>query len=165
MRGKDKCKILKQIRKQIAEENDIPYVVEECKHKGECKGTCPKCEADLRMLERELSLRYRLGKTVAIAGIAAGMMTMTTGCGIDDAVDLLHQLIGIEVPGPDIQGELMPEAGVLPNEPLGGAAQIDPQPLDGDVQIDPDWEDVTEGEAVPPEYKQDYDRDYDDTRE
>ena len=158
MRGKDKCKLLKQIRKQIAEENDIPYVVEECKHKGECKGTCPKCEADLRMLERELSLRYRLGKTVAIAGIAAGMMTMTTGCGIDDAVDLLHQLIGIEVPGPDIQGELMPEAGVLPNEPLGGAAQIDPQPLDGDVQIDPDWEDVTEGEL--PEY--DYDRNYDD---
>ncbi|MBR7020071.1 MAG: hypothetical protein IKI15_03340 [Lachnospiraceae bacterium] len=155
MRGKDKCKILKQIRKQIAEENDIPYVVEECKHKGECKGTCPKCEADLRMLERELSLRYRLGKTVAIAGIAAGMMTMTTGCGIDDAVDLLHQLIGIEVPGPDIQGELMPpEAGVIDSEPLAG-----------DVQIDPDWEDVTEGEAVPPEYKQDYDRDYDDTRE
>lgn len=148
MRGKDKCKILKQIRKQIAEENDIPYVVEECKHKGECKGTCPKCEADLRMLERELSLRYRLGKTVAIAGIAAGMMTMTTGCGIDDAVDLLHQLIGIEVPGPDIQGEIMPpESGV-----------IDYQPLDGDVQIDPDWEDVTEGEL--PEY--DYDRNYDD---
>ena len=157
MRGKDKCKILKQIRKQIAEENDIPYVVEECKHKGECKGTCPKCEADLRMLERELSLRYRLGKTVAIAGIAAGMMTMTIECGIDDAVDLLHQLIGIEVPGPDIQGGLMP---AYPEQ-----GEIDYQPLSGDVQIDPDWEDVTEGEAVPPEYKQDYDRDYDDTRE
>ena len=104
MRGKDKCKILKEIRKRIAEENDIPYVVEECKHKGECKGTCPKCEADLRMLERELSLRHRIGKTVAIAGIAAGMMTFATGCDLDDAGYLLRQLIGIEVPGPDIQG-------------------------------------------------------------
>ena len=148
MRGKDKCKILKQIRKQIAEENDIPYVVEECKHKGECKGTCPKCEADLRMLERELSLRHRLGKTVAIAGIAAGMMTMTTGCGIDDAVDLLHQLIGIEVPGPDIQGGLMP---AYPEQ-----GEIDYQPLSGDVQIDPDWEKETEGEIAP-----DYDQNYD----
>lgn len=96
MRGKDKCKILKQIRRQIAEENDIPYVVEECKHKGECKGTCPKCEADLKMLERELSLRHRLGKTVAIAGIAAGMLTMTTGCNIDDAEQLLKKTFGIE---------------------------------------------------------------------
>ena len=147
MRGKDKCKILKEIRKRIAEENDIPYVVEECKHKGECKGTCPKCEADLRMLERELSLRHRIGKTVAIAGIAAGMMTFATGCDLDDAGYLLRQLIGIEVPGPDIQGEIMPpESGV-----------IDYQPLSGDVQIDPDWGKETEGGLSLPEYDQDYD--------
>ena len=29
MKGKDKCRILKQIRKKIADENDIPYVIEE----------------------------------------------------------------------------------------------------------------------------------------
>ncbi len=116
MRGKDKCKLLKQIRKQIADENDIPYVVEECKHKGECKGTCPKCEADLRMLERELSLRYRLGKTVAIAGIAAGMLTMTTGCNIDDAEHLLRQAFGIESrnPAPPLEGEALPLEGGAP---------------------------------------------------
>ena len=162
MRGKDKCRILKQIRKQIAEENDIPYVVEECKHKGECKGTCPKCEADLKMLERELSLRYRLGKTVAIAGIAAGMMTMTTGCGIEDAVDLLHDLVGIEARGGN---EI---EGVLPNPkyPIEGEAM----PLSGDVEYYPEdddltgltvpdnWDDQcldgrqTEGEIMPPEY-------------
>lgn len=54
MNGKSKCKILKQIRKQIAAENDITYVVSECKHQGDCLGTCPKCEAEVRYLEEEL---------------------------------------------------------------------------------------------------------------
>ena len=35
MQGKEKCKALKEIRKQIAENNDIKYVVDECKHKGD----------------------------------------------------------------------------------------------------------------------------------
>ena len=38
MNGKDKCRILKDIRRQIAEKNDIEWVVSECKHKGNCKG-------------------------------------------------------------------------------------------------------------------------------
>ena len=153
MRGKDKCRILKQIRKQIADENEIPYVVEECSHKGECKGTCPKCEADLRMLERELSLRHRLGKTVAIAGIAAGMMTMTTGCGIDDAQALLHRLIGIEAPGGDqIEGVIDERTPIV--------GEIEPYPLEGDVMYpgpedglseDP-WE-VTDGEMPPEDWE------------
>ena len=50
MFGKKKCKILKEIRKKIAEENDIPYVTRECTHKGECSGTCPRCEQELREL-------------------------------------------------------------------------------------------------------------------
>ena len=40
-RGKQVCKILKDIRKQIAEENDIEFITSECKHKGDCAGTCP----------------------------------------------------------------------------------------------------------------------------
>ena len=32
MKGKEKCKALKEIRKQIAENNNIEYVVSECKH-------------------------------------------------------------------------------------------------------------------------------------
>ena len=59
--GKEKCKALKQIRKQIADNNDIKYAVEECKHKGNCKGTCPKCEAEVRYLERELEKRINTG--------------------------------------------------------------------------------------------------------
>ncbi|MCQ2303421.1 MAG: hypothetical protein MJZ97_00300 [Bacteroidales bacterium] len=65
-RGKQTCKILKEIRKQIAAENDIELVVSECTYQGDCLGTCPKCEAEVRYLERELEKRQRLGKAVAI---------------------------------------------------------------------------------------------------
>ena len=80
MNGKNKCKILKEIRRQIAEQNDIEYVTSECQHKGDCKGTCPKCEAEVRYLEKELEKRQRLGRTVAVVGIAAALAVSTVGC-------------------------------------------------------------------------------------
>ena len=80
MNGKNKCKLLKQIRQKIADENDISYVTTECKFKGECTGTCPKCEAEVRYLEQELDKRKKAGKAVAVAGIAAAMVVTATGC-------------------------------------------------------------------------------------
>ncbi|MBE6984225.1 MAG: hypothetical protein E7434_01175 [Ruminococcaceae bacterium] len=80
MRGKNKCKILKEIRQQIADENDIPFVTQECSFQGECRGTCPKCEAELRYLEQQLEKRRRLGKQVTIAALAASLITSLTGC-------------------------------------------------------------------------------------
>ena len=80
MNGKSKCKILKDIRRQIARDNDISFVTSECKHKGDCAGTCPKCETEVRYLEEELKKRQKLGKTVAVAGIAAALVVGTTGC-------------------------------------------------------------------------------------
>ena len=80
MKGKNKCKILKEIRQKIAEENDIPYVTSECTYKGECKGTCPKCEAELRYLEQELEKRRSLGRTVAVAAVAATLSFSLTAC-------------------------------------------------------------------------------------
>ena len=79
MHGKKKCKILKEIRKQIAKDNDITYVTTECKHQGNCKGTCPKCEAEVRYLEAELEKRRMAGKQVVVAGIAAAMV-LTSSC-------------------------------------------------------------------------------------
>lgn len=80
MKGKNKCKILKEIRQRIADENDIPYVTRECTYQGECKGTCPKCEAELRYLEQELEKRRRLGKSVAVAAVAATLSLGLAGC-------------------------------------------------------------------------------------
>ena len=79
VRGKQTCKILKEIRRQIAEANDIEYVTSECRYKGDCLGTCPKCEAEVRYLEQQLRARSLAGKTVALAGISAGMILMS-GC-------------------------------------------------------------------------------------
>ena len=72
-KGKRTCKILKEIRAQIAAENDIAFVTSECKHQGDCAGTCPKCEAEVQYLERELEKRAKLGKAVTVAGLAAAI--------------------------------------------------------------------------------------------
>ena len=77
-KGKKTCKILKDIRRQIAEANDIEYVVEECQYKGDCLGTCPKCEAEVRYLEQQLHQRQLLGKAVVLAGVSVGMFTLSS---------------------------------------------------------------------------------------
>ncbi len=78
--GKEKCRILKQIRAEIARQNDIEWVVSECKHQGNCRGTCPKCEQEVRQLETALARREALGKTVAVVGISAGLALSVSGC-------------------------------------------------------------------------------------
>ena len=78
--GKRKCRILKEIRAEIAKQNDIEWVVEECKHKGNCKGTCPKCEAEVAKLEKELARRQALGKAVAVVGVSAAMTLSLAAC-------------------------------------------------------------------------------------
>lgn len=80
MKGKQRCKILKEIRRQIAQNNDIEFITSECKHQGDCLGTCPKCEAEVRYLERELEKRQRLGKAVTIAGLAVTLSASAAGC-------------------------------------------------------------------------------------
>ena len=79
--GKQTCKILKEIRKQIAAENDIKLVIEECTYQGDCLGTCPKCEAEVRYLERELEKRQRMGKAAIFAGMTIGTAITAAGCG------------------------------------------------------------------------------------
>ena len=78
-KGKKTCKMLKEIRKEIAKSNDIAYVTTECKYQGDCAGTCPKCEAEVRYLEEELEKRRSAGKKVVLAGVAAAML-FSAGC-------------------------------------------------------------------------------------
>ena len=72
-KGKSTCKLLKDIRQQIADANGISYQPKECHHKGDCAGTCPACEAEIRYLERELKTRKGNGFGMKVAGIAAGI--------------------------------------------------------------------------------------------
>ena len=143
--GKNKCEYLKEIRKRIATENGIPLEQRECTFKGECSGTCPFCEAELRYLEKELRKRRTLGKAVTVAGIALSSVMLFPACG----------------PKNTLQGE--PE---LPPEPDTTLAVSDTVPADTVAEkvpppptsfIFPD--DVIVGELVeysdlgfPPEY-------------
>ena len=72
-RGKVLCEALKEVRRRIAEENGIPLEIEECTYKGECRGTCPRCEAEVRYLENTLAERIKLGKVATVAGLALGL--------------------------------------------------------------------------------------------
>ena len=76
VRGKQTCKILKDIRRQIAEANDIEYITSECQYKGDCTGTCPKCEAEVQYLEQQLARKHMAGKAITILGVSAGLATM-----------------------------------------------------------------------------------------
>ena len=53
--------------------NGISYQPKECHHKGDCAGTCPACEEEIRYLERELKARKGNGFGMKVAGIAAGI--------------------------------------------------------------------------------------------
>ena len=112
MSGKSKCKILKQIRQQIAAENDIEFITSECKFQGECSGTCPKCEAEVRYLELQLQKRRQAGKAVAVAGIAAALIVSASGC-------IEPRTGGAPLPPSQSQTEEIP-GGILPPEDLMG---------------------------------------------
>ena len=106
MLGKQKCKILKEIRQKIADENDIPYVTRECTHQGNCSGTCPRCESELRYLENQLQIRSSLGKKIKVAALCAGMALTAAGCSAVSAV------IDRANPGEDISGMIAYETPV-----------------------------------------------------
>ena len=94
MNGKNKCKILKEIRQKIASENDIPFVTAECKYQGDCTGTCPKCEEELVYLENELLKRKKAGKKIVLTGLAtAAVILALQSCdAIKDAIDDLEDM-------------------------------------------------------------------------
>lgn len=87
-RGKETCQVLKQIRQQIAEKNEIPYTTTECHFEGECQGTCPKCEAELRYLEDEIKKRGTLKKVASVAGISLGVAMTFSSCVISGDIPM-----------------------------------------------------------------------------
>ena len=176
MKGKDKCRILKEIRQRIADENDIPYVTRECGFHGECTGTCPRCESELRYLEQQLERRRRLGKRVSVAALCVGMALASTGCSPFAArptesveTDLAGAVEPIEPNIEDLSGDAdpdepssEPDSGELTGNDLSGA-DVDPEPedieLSGEVAWPEDYDSTgpddtaitTMGEAANPE--------------
>ena len=76
--GKDICRQLKQLRRDIADQNGIELEIPECTYEGDCSGTCPRCDYELHYLESELARRQRLGKAAVVAGTVLTMASFQT---------------------------------------------------------------------------------------
>ncbi len=147
MKGKEKCRILKEIRAKIAEENNIEYVVSECTHKGDCKGTCPKCESEVRYLEKQLERRKNLGKSVAVAGLVAGIGFSAMSC------EYLEEKGGSDIQGDlraveeTLDGNIETEVteGIFPEEEEQEDGELMGEPIEeveimGDIALSEDFE-------------------------
>lgn len=77
-RGKSICNVLKAIRKQIADANGISYQPTPCGYQGECLGTCPHCEAEVRYIENSLNALYMAGKVITIVGLSSSLVAFTS---------------------------------------------------------------------------------------
>ena len=148
MTGKDKCNMLRELRRQIALENDIRYVTEDCKYKGKCKGTCPKCESEVAYLERELEKRKNQKKRVSMAVVSVGAMLAMTGCSVEDTARDIARGVR-EALTPDdaeicdmgeiqVDGEIDTLEGVMPYED-----DVNIEVEEGEVA---DYEDIDETE-------------------
>ncbi|MBP5360290.1 MAG: hypothetical protein J6129_02260 [Bacteroidaceae bacterium] len=112
--GKKKCRVLRGIRKKIADANGISYAPHKCGHKGDCKGTCPACEQEMRYIEGELNKRTRLGKAAAVVGTAIGIGVLTSG--LSSCRHILRPDVVGDVPATDtlLRGEVgMPDTDTL----------------------------------------------------
>lgn len=83
--GKEICKNLREIRKYIAKEYDIELITQDCPFQGDCKGTCPKCEEELRFLEEELRKRNIKSATIKIMLATSLIGVGACGSGISTA--------------------------------------------------------------------------------
>ncbi len=89
-RGRSICNQLKVVRRKIAEENDIPLEIKECTYEGPCRGTCPRCEAEVRYLENALASRLRMGKVATVAGVALGLASCGGNSSKSDTSDVVY---------------------------------------------------------------------------
>ena len=151
-RGKRICKELKAVRRRIADENGIALDQPECTHTGDCSGTCPRCEAEVRYLEQALERRLRLGRAATVAGISLTLAACGGSGGSALATDTpLPGDTSLPASGDDSLGddslivtgfedepEVSAELGIV--EPL--SEEELPEITAGDVEI-------LEGEAVP----------------
>lgn len=92
-KGKKVCDCLKEIRKNIADEGNLELNQVECQFKGNCNGTCSKCEEELEKINKNLDHK----KLVAILGTLS-LATTLVGCSFIDNKDNVAGLITQELP-------------------------------------------------------------------
>ena len=162
-RGKQTCKILKEIRRQIAEANGIEFATSECRYKGDCLGTCPKCEAEVRYLEQQLRARSLAGKAIALAGISAGMILMSGCSGTSTKNQTNDDLLGAFIESPEMIEEIEDtKEGELPaiEDSISCLTSENNSVKEGEISNEPEVV-VTQGEIpMEPQYDTDKNKIY-----
>ena len=130
MGSKEKCNVLKTVRKQIADKLGIDLHQKECTFEGECSGTCPKCAHEEKILNSALL------KKGAAAASAALLTATLAGC---TPFDVQGNMQPIDPPAIENDG------GDTDSGELSGDVVILPE--DGDESCDND----IMGEMIPPE--------------
>lgn len=115
MTGKEKCELLKSIRKNIAEMNGIEYYPEQCDHEGNCPGFCPRCDMEASYLMKELRKKEAAGFPIRIDTESLAQFESLSSEPIEeDDEDCIAGDIrtpGIIAPPEDLDGDIMPLQG------------------------------------------------------
>jgi len=125
--GKKVCTTLKQVRKKIAEANDIPYEQTECSHQGDCLGTCPKCESELRYLNDQLAIRRASGRAISLVGLSLGVSALFGAIELAQAQVIRHDSIDVRIVPPMSDSIAVDGEYEEPNETLFGVI-VEPEP-------------------------------------
>lgn len=145
MTGKEKCEMLKAIRKNIAEMNGIEYYPEQCDHEGNCPGFCPRCDMEASYLMKELRKKEAAGSPIRIDTESLEQFETLSSEPIeeddDDCIVGDIRTPGIIEPLEDLDGDIMPLQGnvAMPDdfdddsEPESDEDQITSEdPIDGE---------------------------------
>ena len=87
MTGKEKCNLLREIRKQIARANDIVYLSADCTYDGPCKGTCRVCDAEIQYLENALNEKVKRGESICLSGLSVDALVGSVNSNLEDVLD------------------------------------------------------------------------------
>lgn len=76
--NKVRCKQLKEIRNNMANELGISLNQTECQNNGYCSGTCPKCQAEEKLLNDAIKKQQHKGNTWKKKTMVAGLLVATS---------------------------------------------------------------------------------------
>lgn len=131
-KGKEKCEILKAIRAYVAEKYGLDYTPSECNHQGKCRGTCPKCDAELEDIQKQLEEKgiTDITNDAKLSEMVEKYLSKPVSDEDDDDI-----LAGVPEPISDIYAtEGMPKP--LEGDVVMGEGFVPDQPLEGDISFD-----------------------------